>query len=106
MKDKIYGRFAMNKLLAVVTRPGGSNEPEDNDVDATCKADVFAEIIQCLDDRSLTLVMRDAKDGGRKVIEILREHYVGKGKPCDISLHTELTSLKMSENCGLTKMIL
>ena len=65
------GDLRLNKLLAVVTRPGGSNEPEDNDVDATCKADVFAEIIQSLDDRSLTLVMRDAKDGGRKVIEIL-----------------------------------
>ena len=99
------GDLRLNKLLAVVTRPGGSNKPED-DVDATCKADVFAEIIQCLDDRSLTLVMCDAKDGGRKVIEILREHYVGKGKPCVISLHTEVTSLKMSENCGLTKLAL
>ena len=26
-------------------------------------------------------MMRDAKDDGRKAIEILREHYVGKGKP-------------------------
>ena len=67
---------------------------------------VFAEIVQCLDNRSLTLVMRDAKDDGRKPIEILREHYVGEGKPRVIALYTELTSLKMSEDCGLTDYVL
>ena len=67
--------------MDVVTRPAGSDGPEENDVDAALNADVFAEIIQYLDDRSLTLVMRDAKDDGRKAIEILREHYAGKGKP-------------------------
>ena len=51
-------------------------------------------------------MMRDAKDDGRKVIEILREHYVGKGKPRGIALYTELTSLKMSEACGLTDYVL
>ena len=38
----------------------------------------------------------------RKEIEILREHYVGKGKPRVIALYTELTSLTMSEDCPLT----
>ena len=47
-------------------------------------------------------MMRDAKDDGRKAIEILREHYAGKGKPRVIALYTELTSLKMSVDCGLT----
>ena len=50
--------------------------------------------------------MRDAKDDGRKAIEILREHYVGKGKPRVIALYTELASLKMSEDCGLTDYVL
>ena len=49
--------------------------------------------------------MRDAKDDGRKAVEILREHYVGKGKPCVIALYTELTSLKMSEDCCLTDYV-
>ena len=46
-------------------------------------------------------MMHDTKDDERKAIEILREHYVGKGKPQVIALYTELTSLKMSEDCGL-----
>ena len=54
----------------MVTRPVGSNRPEDNDVDAARNADMFADIIECLDDRSLTLVMRDAKDDGRKMIQM------------------------------------
>ena len=60
----------LSKLLDVVTRPVGSNRPEDNDVDAARNADMFADIIECLDDRSLTLVMRDAKDDGRKMIQM------------------------------------
>ena len=32
--------------------------------------------------------------------------YVGKGKPRVIALYTELTSLKMSEDCGLTDYVL
>ena len=90
----------------MITRPAGTDGPEENDVDVARNADVFAEIVQCLDNRSLTLVMRDVKDDGRKAIEILREHYVGKGKPRVIALYTELTSLKMSEDCGLTDYVL
>ena len=51
-------------------------------------------------------MMRDAKDDGRKAIEILSEHYVGKGKPRIIALYTELTSLKMSEYCSITDYVL
>ena len=31
--------------------------------------------------------------------------YVGKGKPRVIALYTELTSLKISEDCGLTDYV-
>ena len=103
---KFLAYLRLSKLLDVVMRLVGSDGPEENDVDIARNVDVFAEIVQCLDDRSLTLVMRDAKDDGRKAIEILREHYVGKGKPRVIALYTELTSLKMSEDCGLTDYVL
>ena len=55
--------------------------------------EAFAELIQFLDDKSLSLVMRDAVDDGRKALRILRQHYAGSGKPRIISLYTELTSL-------------
>ena len=43
-------------------------------------------------------MIRDARDDGRKALEILRQHYQGKGKPRVIALYTELTSLKKREN--------
>lgn len=54
-------------------------------------AEAVAELVQCLDDRSLSLVIREAKDDGRKALAVLREHYQGKGKPRVIALYTELT---------------
>ncbi|XP_064087686.1 uncharacterized protein LOC135202283 isoform X2 [Macrobrachium nipponense] len=63
-------------------------------------ADIFAEIVQVLDDKSLQLIMRDAVNDGRKALAILRDHYQGTGKQRIISLYTELTSLKMrGEEC-------
>ena len=35
---------------------------------------VFAKLIQYLDDKTLSLVIRDARDNGRKVLTISREH--------------------------------
>lgn len=78
---------------------------EDNP-DAEKNADVFAELVQVLDDKSLQLVMREAKDNGKKAIKILREHYRGISKPRIISLYTELTSLKMHDNESVTDYIL
>ena len=72
--------------------------PGDEDPDATKNAEAFAELVQCLDDRSLALVMRDGVDDSRKALQILREHYLPKSKPRIISLYTELTSLKKRTN--------
>ena len=60
-------------------------------------ANVFAELVQRLDDKSLALIIREAKDNGKKALEILREHYLGKSRPRIISLYTELTSLKKQD---------
>ena len=60
---------------------------DGNDIAAADKkAEAYAEIVQFLDDRSLSLIMRDAKDDGRKALKILRDHYKGKSKPRIISL--------------------
>ena len=80
----------LQDLLDVVTGTG--------DVDAVKNAKAFAELVQLLDDRSLALIIRDAKDDGRKALQILREYYLGKSKPRIISLYTELTSLKMNQD--------
>ena len=69
-------------------------------------AQAFAELIQFLDDRSLSLVMRDALDNGREALKILKEHYQGTGKPRVLSLYTELTSLSKGASEELTDYIL
>ena len=54
---------------------------------------VFAKLIHILDDKSLSLIIRDAKDDCRQALKILREFYIGNTKPRIIDLYTELTSL-------------
>ncbi|TWW67383.1 hypothetical protein D4764_02G0004240 [Takifugu flavidus] len=72
------------------------NEPAADNVEADIlkNEESYAEMIQFLNDKSLSLIMREAADNGRKALKILRDHYAGKGKPRIISLYTELTSLQ------------
>ena len=84
---KFLGYMRIRKLYDVITAGDG------DDVDATENCQAFDELIQCLDDKSLSLIMRDAKDDGRKGLKMLRQHYLSRGKPRVISLYTELTSL-------------
>ncbi|CAB4019984.1 myosin heavy fast skeletal muscle, partial [Paramuricea clavata] len=91
---KFLGYMRLQKLYKVFVRHTSEKDPPD----ASTQADAFAKLVQCLDDRSLSLVIRDARDDGRKALEVLRQHYQGKGKPRIISLYTELTSLKKEEN--------
>ena len=67
---------------------------------------VFAELIQYLDDKSLSLVIRDAWDNGRKALTIFREHYLSKGKPKVIFLYTELTSLRRLESESIADFLI
>ena len=66
----------------------------------------FAQLVQFLDDRSLSLVMRDARDDGRKAMKILRQHYTGAGQPRIISLWNALSSLQKQQTEDLTGYIL
>ncbi len=58
-----------------------SEPPTRGDEDeeaANRNEEAYAELIQYLDDKSLSLVMRDAADDGRKALRILRAYYAGK----------------------------
>ena len=57
----------------------------DGDVDASKNEEGFAELIHFLDDKSLSLIMRDAVDDGREALKIFRAHSAGTGKPRIIS---------------------
>ena len=98
---KFLAFMRIQKLYEVFV-PGA----DERELDATKNANGFAELVQCLDDRSLSLIIREARDDGRKALKVLREHYQGKGKPRIISLYTQLTSLRKGENESTTDYVI
>ena len=99
---KFLGYMLLKKLKKTILPPDVSEPNEDVEK----QEQAFAEMIQFLDDRSLGLVMREAKDHGRKALAILREHYAGRSKPRIITLYTELTSLMKLASESVTDYII
>ena len=97
-ETKLLGYMKIKKLKDVLV---GDDEP-----DAERNEMAFAEMIQFLEERSFSLVIRDANDNGRKAFKILKAHYAGSGKPRIITLYNQLTSLKKSSSESLTDFIL
>lgn len=80
------GFMRFQKLCNVFVK--SPSEKEDKAPDEVKKANAFAKLVQCLDN-SLTLVIREARDDGRKALAVLQECYQGKGKPRIITLNIE-----------------
>lgn len=89
----------------ILIEPAGDEEAEPAE-DEEKNAEAYAELIQFLDDKSLSLVMLEAADDGRKALKILRDYYAGKGKPRVIGLYTELTSLQKSNSESVTEYVI
>ena len=77
-----------------------------DDPDPEKNEECYAELIKFLDDKSLSLVMREAADDGSKALQILRSHYASQDKPRIIALYTELTSLKKESGETVTDYII
>ena len=84
---KFLGYMRLQKLRDMILAA------DEDEIDDDKNAEAFAELIQFLDDESLSLVMRDAADDGRQALKILRSHYASPSTPRVILLYTELTSL-------------
>lgn len=76
--------------------------PSEEPPDKAKNEERYAELIQFLDNKGLSLVMRDAADDSRKALKILRAHYASQSNPRIITLYTELTSLEMGTNETVT----
>ena len=100
------GHLRLQGLKDVILNEPTTEEEDELQQDARKNAEAYAELIQFLDDKSLSLVMRDAADDGREALQILRDYYQGKGKPRIISLYTELTSLQKSESESVTEYVI
>lgn len=69
-------------------------------------AEAFVEIIQSLENRSLSLVIRIAKNNRLQAFKILWVHYLSKGKPQVTSLYTVLTKLQTGKNESITDSVI
>ena len=54
---------------------------------------MFVELVKCLDDRSLSFIIRVARNYGQKTLQILTAYYLGSEKLGIITLYTELKTL-------------
>ena len=100
LEVKFLGYMKLQKLLDVIVKPESKrieNAPAHDKL-----GEAFVELVQFVDDRSLSLIICDAKEDGRKALQTLRDHYSGRCKPRIIALYTELTTLKMGENETVT----
>ena len=79
----------LQKLKDTILSPDGA------EIYAAKNEEAFAELIQFLDDKSLSLVMRDAVDDGKRQF-----------KPRIMSLYTELTSIVKKSSESVTDYVI
>lgn len=79
---------------------------EGSTPEASKNKQVYAELIQLLDDRSIALILRDAADKGKEALQILRNYYLGASKPRVISLYKKLSTLKLGGDEQLVDYII
>ena len=101
---RFLGYMLMHDLKETVLPPKVGEE--DVAEDPVKQELAFAQMIQFLDNKSLGIIMRDAKDNGRKALKLLRDHYAGSSKPRIITMYTELTSLKKGPKEPVTEYII
>ncbi|KAG1681812.1 hypothetical protein GQR58_011609 [Nymphon striatum] len=99
---KFLGYMRLQKLYNVMVPSADEKAPPTSEENS----EAFAQLIQFLDDRSLSLIIRDAEEEGRQTLQILEEHYLGKGKPRIIVLYHELTSLSMDDTDSVTDYVI
>eukprot|EP00794_Sanderia_malayensis_P020929 gene20929-22983_t len=66
----------------------------------------YAELVQVLDERSLQLVLNDAANDGQAAFQILKNHYASIEKRRVLTLHEELTTIKMGSDEDITDYII
>lgn len=104
-ETKFLGHMRLQGLHDAILPPAEGGLAQD-ELTGEKNAQAYAELCLSLDDRSLSLIIRDAKNDGRKALEILRKHYLSSSETRVICLFTELTSLKKEETETLTDYVL
>ena len=70
-ETKFLGHMRLQKLHDAILPPAEGGVAQ-NKLSAEKNAEAYAELCLSLDDRSFSLIIRDAKNNGRKALEILQ----------------------------------
>lgn len=90
----------------ILKEPGGPLTVEEQAEDGRLNADAYCAMVPLLDNVSLGLIFRETKNKGRESLQVLREHYIGKGRPRIVSMYITLTSLKKADTETVTEYII
>lgn len=90
----------------ILHEPTGPLSAEQQAQDDKLNADAYCALASLLDNTSLGLIFRNTKDKGRESLRVLREHYIGKGRPRIVSLYITLTTLKKADTETVTEYII
>lgn len=93
---RMLGYMAIKKLKSTILTPTGTDPNQADNEKA------YSELVLLLDSTSLSMIMNDAADDGRKALQILRAHYRGTSKPRILTLYTNLCNLVYVPDQGLT----
>ena len=95
-------------LKSTITSEPLTSEAGDDEVNENRQKNekAYAELIKFLDDKSLSLIIRNAADNGRDALKILRNEHASHSKPKIASLYTQLTMIEMVENESVTSYII
>ncbi|KAJ8038704.1 hypothetical protein HOLleu_16202 [Holothuria leucospilota] len=105
-KTKFLAYLRTQKLKSVIVEEAPTEPTEAVATYNSKNEEVYAELVQCLDDKSLGRVMREAENDGKKAIGILRAHYQGNTKPRIVSLYMQLINIQMEKNENVTSYII
>ena len=94
--------YTLDKGLHKATLPA---DGDDDDFDTKNKF-AYAELVQVLDERSLQLIINDARDSGRDALKVLRSHFQSTEKPRILKLYEELTTIKMTAGEDVTDYLI
>ena len=97
---KFLAYMKIQKLKDVINPDSTTITSEDQ------KESAFSQLVQYLDPRSTSLIMRDAVNDGRKALTILRDHYKGSTHQRAISMWNALSSLQKHPSEQLTDYII
>src|SRR4029434_5879056 len=107
-ETRFLAHMELRRLREVILKDPEIDEDDEEALaeDEEKNGEAYAELVQCLDNNSLSLVMRDAKRDGRKALNILREHYAGQDKHRGVCWYCELSSLHKASNETVTDSII